>query len=272
MRRGQTIYLAQCVDCHGVAGDGAGFLAEGFDVKPRDFRQGTYKFRTTLHGELPTISDVERTIRRGVAATTMPAWGQFLTEEQIGDVARYLIVFSPRFTTAWRTHQQPRMLAIPPVPPDVEQLASNPTGELAPCIGSRIGSDSLACQGEKVWTVQTCRWCHGDDRRGDGETARGFTDEWSQPIVPADLTYKWTFKNGDRPQDVYASIFGGLDGSRMPSYLSEISTDSDRWALVAYILSLSPASRPVLHLDDFAAQRATRIGAHGRVLPIRQAP
>jgi mono/diheme cytochrome c family protein len=90
--------------------------------------------------------------------------------------------------------------------------------------------------------------------------------------VPADLTYKWIFKNGDRPQDVYASIFGGLDGSRMPAYASEIPTESDRWALVAYVLSLSPASRPVLHLDDFATQRATRIGANGRVLPNRHAP
>lgn len=272
MRRGETVYFAQCVDCHGVAGDGAGFLAGGFDVKPRDFRQGTYEFRTTLHGELPSIGDVERSIRRGVAATTMPAWGQFLTDEQIGDVARYLVVFSPRFTAAWRARQAPRTLTISRAPAEVEPLASHPTGEFAPCTGSSRGTPSLVCEGEKQWNLHTCRWCHGDDRRGDGPTARGLTDEWNHRLVPADLTYKWAFKNGDRPEDVYASIFGGLDGARMPSYASEIPTEPERWALVAYVLSLSPPIRPVLHLADFATQRATRIGVNGRVIPSPHLP
>src|SRR6266508_4614142 len=51
MRRGQKTYLAQCAVCHGVRGDGVGFLAGGFDVQPRDFRAGTYKFRSTETGE-----------------------------------------------------------------------------------------------------------------------------------------------------------------------------------------------------------------------------
>jgi len=58
----------------------------------------------------------------------------------------------------------------------------------------------------------------------------------------------------------------------MPRGAEMIPTETDRWALVAYVLLLSPASRPVLHLDDFAAQRTTRIGANGRVLPRHHAP
>lgn len=270
MRRGEAIYVAQCVDCHGAAGDGSGVLAEGFKVKPRDLRHGTYEFRTTLHGELPAIGDVEHTIGRGISGTTMPAWRQFLTDEQIGDVARYLVVFSPRFTAAWRAHQLPRSLTIPQVPAEVEQLASHPTGELAPCTRSR--TSSLACKGEELWDLYTCRGCHGDDRRGDGPSARRLRDAWGHPIAPADLTYKWAFKNGDRPEDVYRSLFGGLDGSRMPSFASEIAAEPERWALVAYVLSLSPAIRPALNLGDFAAQRETRIGPDGRVLPGRHLP
>ena len=93
--------------------------------------------------------------------------------------------------------------------------------------------------------------------------------ESGNPIRPADLAYKWLFKNGYRPEDVYRSLFGGLNGTRMGSYASKIPDQRDRWALVAYVLSLSPSVRPVLHLADFAAERAERIGPDGRVLPPR---
>lgn len=266
MRSGEKVYSAQCVDCHGATGDGAGFLAESFDVKPRDFRQGKYKFRSTIGGELPSISDVERSVRRGVPGTTMPAWAQFLTEREIEDVARYLTAFSPRFIAALRDHQEPRALPISRPPPEVEEVSSHPTGDLHPCLQS-VGAPSLPCRGEQLWNLHQCRWCHGDDARGDGPTARGLPDEWGNPIRPADLTYKWLFKNGHRPKDLYRSIFGGLNGTPMRSHAAEIPDERDRWALVAYVLSLSPATRPVLHLADFAAQRASRIGVGGRVLP-----
>jgi hypothetical protein len=93
------------------------------------------------------------------------------------------------------------------------------------------------------------------------------TDAWGQSIRPANLTYKWLFKNGHRPEDVYRTMFGGLNGTPMGSYVSEIPNERDRWAIVAYVLSLSPATRPVIHLAGFAAARARRIGPDGLVLP-----
>ena len=92
------------------------------------------------------------------------------------------------------------------------------------------------------------------------------TDEWHHPIRPANLSYKWLFKNGHRPEDVYRTIFAGLNGTPMRSYAGAMPDEADRWAIVAYVLSLSPASRPVLHLADFARERARRIGADGLVL------
>ena len=102
MRRGQGIYLAQCAVCHGIQGDGDGFLAAGFDVKPRDFTGGVYKFRSTRNGDLPRIEDIEQIVREGVPGTTMPAWGQFLGPEQIADVSRYLVALFPDFVEEWR--------------------------------------------------------------------------------------------------------------------------------------------------------------------------
>jgi mono/diheme cytochrome c family protein len=91
-------------------------------------------------------------------------------------------------------------------------------------------------------------------------------DDWGQPIHPSDLTYAWSFRNGHAPDDVYRTVFGGLTGTPMPAYASAVGPGADRWAVVAYVLSLSPASRPVLHLQDFAARRAEQIGPDGHVV------
>jgi mono/diheme cytochrome c family protein len=245
MRRGKQVYLGQCAMCHGVRGDGAGFLAAGFDVKPRDFRQGTFKFRSTATGELPTIDDVEKTVRVGVSGTSMPAWGQFLTADQIHDVSRYLVVFSPTFTTAWRTRAAPQPLALAHAPEDLSRLAP---------------------RGAEVAKQLQCSQCHGERGKGDGPAAATLKDDWGNAIKPADLTYAWSFKNGHKPEDLYRSVMGGLNGTPMPSYATSLLRAEDAWALVAWISSLSPSVRPSLHLANFARERA-RIGTSGHVEP-----
>jgi mono/diheme cytochrome c family protein len=245
MRRGQKVYLAQCAMCHGVRGDGAGFLAAGFDVRPRDFRTGVYKFRSTETGELPQVEDIERTVRVGVPGTSMPGWGQFLTAEQIHDVSRYLVVFSPTFVGGWRTHAQPKPLA----------LSGAPAAPL-----------SLALKGAEVAKQLQCAQCHGDRATGNGPAAPTLRDDWGDPIKSADLTYAWSFKNGHRAEDLYRTIVGGLNGTPMPSYATSIARPEDGWALVGWILSLSPKERPQLHLANFARERG-RIASSGHIEP-----
>lgn len=242
--RGQELYNKQCTPCHAIPGDGKGFLAAGFDVKPRDFRQGTYKFRSTRTGELPTIADVEKTIRVGVPNTTMPAWGQFFSKDQIHDLAIYLIVFSERFTEAWKNGQKPDALIVSTAPADLTNLI--PAGKI-------------------LYQISQCGKCHGDGGKGDGPSAADLTDDWENPIKPTDLTYKWVFKNGHTPEDIYRTFNGGLNGTPMPSYLDSFENDGDRWALVAYVLSLSPEKRPVLRLAQFKQKIAEVLDANGRV-------
>jgi hypothetical protein len=81
------------------------------------------------------------------------------------------------------------------------------------------------------------------------------------------VTYRWSFRNGAQPADVYRTLVGGLNGTPMPSYASAFASENDRWALVAYVLSLSPSVRPVLHQENFAAERQQRIGPTGHILP-----
>ncbi|HUL45192.1 MAG TPA: c-type cytochrome [Bacteroidota bacterium] len=247
VHRGQMVYKQQCAPCHGIQGDGKGFLAAGFDVKPRDFTEGMYKFRTTKTGEFPSIEDIEHTVRVGVSGTTMPAWGQFLTDQQVSDVSRYLITFSDQFAQAWKEQKSPEKLDVPPVPQDLS---------------------SLAAQGKAIFDRAQCAKCHGDAGRGDGPATATLQDSWEQPIVPADLTYKWQFKNGYKAEDVYRTMFGGLNGTPMPSYLEAFPDQKDQWALVSYVLSLSPDVRPVLHLADYKAgviAVSQRCDEYGRV-------
>lgn len=242
LRRGQKIFQRECAPCHGVRGDGAGFLAAGFVVRPRDFRQGRYKFRSTKDGQLPTIADLESVIRRGVPNTTMPAWGQFLTKEQIADVARYLVVFSERFLEAWNSDELPESIAI-----------SEPPADLGP----------LAARGAELYQWAQCHKCHGNGGKGDGEAARDQKDSWDYPIEVTDLTYKWLFKNGWEPRDTYRSLFAGLTGSSMPCSDQVIPDEHQRWALVAYVHSLSPEQRPALRLKDFKERYSQVVDTKG---------
>jgi cytochrome c oxidase cbb3-type subunit 2 len=242
--RGQQLYNKQCTPCHGIPGDGQGFLAAGFDVKPRDFRQGTYKFRSTKTGQLPTVQDVERIIRVGVPSTTMPAWGQFLSRDQIHDLAIYLIVFSEKFTDAWKSGSKPDSLTVPVVPADLMNLTS---------------------EGKKIYQTFQCASCHGEGGKGDGPSAPDLRDEWDNPIKPTDLTYKWQFKNGHSPVDIFRTFNGGLNGTPMPSYLDSFESEHDRWALVAYVLSLSPEKRPILPLARFKEKISRVLDANGIV-------
>jgi len=244
LKRGQAVYHQQCIMCHGINGDGNGFLAAGMYVKPRDFRQGWYKFRSTGNSQLPTFEDVERTIRVGVPNSSMPAWGQFLDPQQIHDVARYVATFSERFTEHWKQLRPPPPLKVPEQPADL---------------------GALAARGAELYRSVGCVSCHGEKGLGDGPSAATLKDSWENPIAAADLTYKWQFKHGKEPVDVYQTVIGGLTGSPMASVEIAIPADRDRWALVAYVLSLSPADRPALHLKDFKNKFPTSLDARGVV-------
>ena len=98
LARGRKIYAEACAPCHGIRGDGKGPAAKRFDPAPRNFRRGTFKFRTTASGALPLDIDLERTVREGVPGTEMPRWKDVLSEQDIKIVVQYVKNFSPSFS------------------------------------------------------------------------------------------------------------------------------------------------------------------------------
>jgi mono/diheme cytochrome c family protein len=79
--RGKTIFEANCVTCHGVAGDGSG-LSGAADFTNVEF----------MREEKP--AEFFEAIRDGVEGTSMPAWGETLGEMDIWDVLYYEWTFA----------------------------------------------------------------------------------------------------------------------------------------------------------------------------------
>jgi mono/diheme cytochrome c family protein len=208
--RGKVVFERFCLSCHGELGDGNGEVAEWITPRPRDFRQGTFKWRSTPSGTLPLVSDLERTIREGLYGTYMPTWYPIGRRNRL-DVIAYIQTFSDR----WKKEKPAAPIEIPPEPPN--------------------DANSIAAGKETYETVQ-CGQCHGESGRGDGPSASTLRDDWGQPIKPYDFT-SGHLKCGDAPADVYRVFMTGLNGTPMPSFSDSISPD-EAWHLVHYVLSL----------------------------------
>jgi mono/diheme cytochrome c family protein len=214
--RGKAVYQRYCVSCHGERGDGAGEYAPYTMPRPRDFRQGTFKWRSTPSGTLPLPSDLERTIRGGVYWTSMPAWYP-LSPRARQDVIAYIQTLSPR----WKAEQPGQPLTIPPEPSH---------------------TPASVARGRAIYDTQRCGQCHGESGAGDGPSAKTLADDWGNPDPPFDLT-KGHMKGGPTGEDLYRVFMTGLNGTPMPSFIDTIKPD-EAWDLVHYMQSLGGRTPP----------------------------
>jgi cytochrome c oxidase cbb3-type subunit 2 len=76
---GETVWNANCVQCHGTAGDGKGFAAAELQVQPTDFT-----------GQQPALGESVRVLTTGVAGTQMGPWTDRLSDAEILAVSHYL--------------------------------------------------------------------------------------------------------------------------------------------------------------------------------------
>jgi mono/diheme cytochrome c family protein len=210
--RGRVVYERYCVSCHGERGDGAGESAPYTMPRPRDFRQASFKWRSTTSGSLPLVRDLERTIREGVYWTSMPSWYPLNKRARL-DVIAYIQTFSPR----WKDEQPGEPLTILPEPSHTPESV---------------------VRGRAIYERQECGKCHGDQGAGDGSSAKTLTNDWGDPISPSDLT-KGHMKGGSRGEDLYRVFMTGLNGTPMPSFVDTIKPD-EAWDLVHYMQSLGP--------------------------------
>jgi len=205
---GETVYKHMCVFCHGQDGNGGGKAMAYLYPWPRDFRKGVFKHRSTPSGSLPLDADIYQTISRGVPGTSMPAWGDALTEDEARSVVQYIKRFSKRFA-------------------DEKPEAPVTIGSIPATTPEQIET------GKKLYEELRCSRCHGTDLKGGGPLSDELYDIWDHRVFIYDLTNPNTFKFGFRKKDLFLTLTTGLDGTPMKAY--DHLTDDQRWALADYI-------------------------------------
>ncbi len=196
IQRGHRVYSRYCVGCHGEYGDGVGPASPRLITQPRDFTSGIYKFRSTDSGSLPLEEDLYRTVTRGLARVSMPAFPLLPENDKIA-VIEYIKAFYPR----WEEEKdRRRVVPIPRAPED-------------------LGDDVRRLRGQAVYLQTGCWKCHGTDGRGEGATQTEYVDAWGHPQRPFDFT-RGALKGGNSPEDIYRTFHTGLR-SIMPSFAGD---------------------------------------------------
>ncbi len=222
--QGKYVYERNCIVCHGPRGDGNGELSPTLKPKPRSFREGMFKFRSTPYGMLPTDEDLRRTITHGLSGTAMGMFSQ-LQSEEVGAVIAYLKSFSRR----WKKREN--------YAPAVN-LAALPEWFKAP---DEVKTHGLKGQG---LFMLNCAGCHGEKGDGKGPAAISLKDMWGSVAAPSDLRQAH-LRCGDSPEDLFRVLATGMNGTPMVTFDAALS-EAQRWDIIAYILSIRLPSGPVL--------------------------
>jgi len=217
LRRGQRLYAVNCAVCHGQNGNGKGPAAHMLVTQPRDFQSGSFKFRSTPSGALPTDNDLMKIVTAGIRWTAMVGRPD-LTESERLAVVQYLKTFSPRF--AKEQLQSP--ITVSPEPPR---------------------SQELVAQGRQLYRDSDCAKCHGERGDGKGISSADLTDDSGRPLPASDLTWR-PLKRGSERRDIYLTIATGLNGAPMPAYAAALD-GKQIWALVDYLETLVPEAHRV---------------------------
>ena len=233
LEAGKKVYFKRCVWCHGVEGGGDGPSHDRLFTKPRNFIQGTFKIRWTNSGELPRDQDLINTVTHGLTGSAMPAWGDFLSTDEIEAVVQF--VKSLVQDRDWSDEDET-------VEDVITELGTNPWGAKAPYYHGIPQEDIDA--GRKIMIENKCFECHGAEGRGDGNPT--MKDDWGFPIVAANWQQCWNFRGARRdhynPFNVARTISTGLNGTPMPNYRDKISVE-DRWKVAAFVNSLCPRKK-----------------------------
>jgi DMSO reductase family type II enzyme heme b subunit len=203
-------------------GDGEGPAAKYLDPRPRDFTLGTFKFRTTKSGELPTNEDLFRTISRGLSGTAMQSFDSDLMKNGLSEADRWAVIaYIKTFAEEFED-------------PDLDPVK---TGKVIPLPTNRPPSNAeTITKGKAVFERAKCWSCHGKLGRGDGN--KEFRkDDWGFPIRIRNVTHPWKIKAGGRVEDIYMRFTSGISGTPMPSFVKALK-EEDRWNLAIYIKSL----------------------------------
>ncbi len=82
-----VLFQELCSVCHGVGGKGDGPSAQGLEPKPADFTNCKVMAKDSDEVLLKIIKGGGQSVGR---STVMPAWGDSLSEQQIGELVKFI--------------------------------------------------------------------------------------------------------------------------------------------------------------------------------------
>lgn len=255
LAEGSRLFRRHCVHCHGLAGDGQGPSGVMIHPRPRDFRRGAFKFVTTGDGGKPRRADLARTLRDGLRGSAMPAFG-LLPEQERDRLAGFVVYLSLRGQVEFQTlaalgaetegetgtdgdvtgFARERLRSIVR---HWEKAEAAPGGPPAPTPTDDAGKQSpdhleSIRRGFELFTAPGgagCLTCHADYGRKPGYRF----DIWGTVVRPADLTAN-SYKGGNRPEELYHRIHGGIQPAGMPAHTT--LADRQVWDLVHFVRAL----------------------------------
>ena len=244
LEAGAQAYLAQCAGCHGRAGDGSGPAAENLAPRPRNFRKGLFKFRSTRTGERPVRRDLFRTLTNGLSGSAMPSF-RLLPEESRWDLVEYVRYLAMRgefeqmlLDLAWNEEALPDAAEVAEIVS--ERWDERNLRSVHPSVVEKERDRASIERGRALFLDQqrgSCFSCHGPTGRGDGATADDYEDDWGYPIRPRDFT-RGVFRAGSEPGDLYLSIATGIGGTPMGAF-EGVLQPSEIWDLVHFVQFLA---------------------------------
>lgn len=89
LRNGRVLYQRHCSHCHGTSGDGAGPTAEYLNPRPRDYRNGIFKFTSTRDTAKASREDISRILKYGIPGTYMPSF-LLLKDDELHSIIEYV--------------------------------------------------------------------------------------------------------------------------------------------------------------------------------------
>jgi mono/diheme cytochrome c family protein len=243
LRLGAAVYGKHCKQCHGVSGDGNGPAAQYLLPRPRDYRPGVFKFTSTTYGSKPLREDLTRTVKRGIAGTSMPSF-RLLPQEEIDAVIEYVLALTHR------GELELQLASIAEVEEQIERAAISesidvlknrwkdaPSQIVYPVTPMPVFSRESVADGKQAFLTKGCAQCHGEDGRGQMKENIG-VDSWGRPTKAADLT-SGMLRGGTEALDVYRHVNAGINGTPMPSFSGALQQEPElMWKLTAYVLNL----------------------------------
>ncbi len=284
LKHGAAVYLRRCAGCHGVSGDGKGEAAAYLQPKPRNYRQGVFKFTSTPYGAKPNRKDLYRVIRRGAKGTSMPAF-PFLPDEDLDAVVDYVILLSTRGELEqavariaefdYEEDEEIESVEFAEELARIQQTWANAEfQEVLPVTAQPKYSDESILAGRKAFLSRGCSKCHGENAEGqtdwlsskflsaqealpEAERVKVNYDAWGEVAPAADLT-AGMLHGGRRPIDIYRRIYTGINGTPMPAFEQALAEEPETfWNLVHYVQSVVER-RHVEGLDQVKAPAAAQ--------------